>query len=613
MSSRALRRLQKQREEEAAAAAAAAAAALSETESSSDESDEAPVRRVNAFAALGGENESANESESESESEGKGLEQETPAVQPRPAPAKTPRKASRKTPSKPSQPKPHSVDAISDADLDSLLSNLQVTPTPPPAAPQPAEVSAAVSESPLLGTPLAALDPDVEYRRLFGRLSKTAIADADSSTSASLSPEQLAQLAKLRRLVRGWGGRDHRSVPGTTRKLALVKIRDDWIPTVHKQVAVEELTQAQVVAIRAALLEDWMDVIRSDSAAEHAAGVRHFRFTRAVDDRAVNLEFYCSTVVAPDHEALIRLMQQQPYHVETLLQVATILQRQGDKSNTSGLVERALFVFDRALTKQVELGSGLVRLPFVFALNRQFYLACFRYILVLGQRLTYATALAWCKLLWLLAPEEDPYGVAYFVDYYAIQAGEYLWLVKAAEWVGADKLTPGLAFSTVLAHLEAGHEAQAMDALAVAAKAHPHTLTLLLRVFGVTGVSYTPSPFEALASETYLVRAATMWSRARQEWLVAHAPGVAPQPAHAIPTNLLRFAILSGEERVMAKVPAEIWEDYEVYDYDVLPPSKENPTVDWLVDHVDGDLVAAALASRQQHDGLAELMRQAGV
>ena len=95
-------------------------------------------------------------------------------------------------------------------------------------------------------------------------------------------------------------------------------------------------------------------------------------------------------------------------------------------------------------------------------MNRQFYLCLFRYITALGERSTFYTALAYCKLLLSLSPAEDPLGVRYFIDFYALMSEEWKYMVQFAEsplvTTYTRWYTPGIAFSTVLAHLKLNQE-----------------------------------------------------------------------------------------------------------------------------------------------------------
>lgn len=452
------------------------------------------------------------------------------------------------------------------------------------------------------------LDPDTEFQKLFGKLSNSALEDADSTTSTSIPPEQLQQIKKLSKIIRGWGGRDRRSIPGTSRKLILTKIRDDWIPTQRSDLSMDELTSSELVKDKLQETEDWADVIKEDVTNSLQKGIRFFKFTRSgAQSKMANSQFYHSVITAPNHENLIALLQKFPYHPETILQVALIFIRQGDKSNSNGLIERALFAFDRAFNRNLELCNGLTRLPYTYYLNRQFYLTLFRYVDVLTKKGTYFTALAYCKLLLSLDPANDPIGVRYFIDFYALIAGEYQYLVDLVNspLVSSYKkwYTPGLGYSTALCLLKLGNPGKAQEELKKAFVRHPYVGYKLLEAIGLANdipvVDYNVfqvGPEIELECEAYVMRAPLLWTESSdRQFLHDNLLTFIDSSDKSlkfdqledpiIPTNLLRFVILSGEGKLMSKIPSNVWEDNEIYEFDVLPPKTEN--TEYLQDFVD--------------------------
>lgn len=521
------------------------------------------------------------------------------------------------------------------------------------------------------------LDADNEFQNLFGKLSMDVIEDANTTTSLAITPEVLQQFKRLARLTRGWGGKDRRGIPGTTRKLLFTRIRDDWLPTAQKPLGMEEISVSESVDYLAYCdpITEYAEI--SDKLEnERRCGVKYFRFTKlnnSVQERVANTRFYAAVVMTPDPESLMQLLLQFPYHAETLLQVAMVLLRQGgDKSTSNALVEKALFVFDRSLHKSFhellhEGKNGLIRLPYEAFMNRQFYLCLFRYIIILGERLTYFTAFTYCKLLLSFNPARDPLGVRYFIDYYAIMGEEYQWLVQYAQspllTTYVKWLTPGVAFLAVLAHLRLGDFVAARQLLQQAFESHRYSAYRLLELYG--DVSHLPhheglpgSKEVALATETYLVRVGVMWKEELekdflgQELTRLFANSDAQNPSQGgqgglfnatssfvsslwgggtkrgeeneavteIPFNLIRFAILSGENKVMAHVPEKVWARDDVFEYDVIPPKDETlsyneftgvgvqgKVVDTLLDYVDQN-VLGAIIQNQTGDDLTDLI-----
>lgn len=371
--------------------------------------------------------------------------------------------------------------------------------------------------------------------------------------------------------------------------------------------------------------------------------------------------------MTPDPESLMHLLQQYPYHAETLLQVAMVLLRQGsDKSTSNALIEKCLFVFDRTFHKNFhellnEGKNGLVRLPYESFLNRQFYLCLFRYIMNLGERSTFLTALSYCKFLLSLSPAEDPLGVRYFLDYYSIMSEEYEYLIRFSKSPLATTyekwLTPGLAFSTVLAYLNLDDVENAKSLLKVAYQRYPYASYKLLEIIGLSHDipikehEISTNDEMVLAAETYLVRAGIMWNdqskrqflhdellRLFQEEKINSSKGSitssiyglftsfqkADTPNKEIPFNLIRFAILSGENKIMAKIPESVWARDDVYEYDILPPqndtvkyneftgvnTKQDQVVDSLLTYVDQNVIGSIIQNQTEEDDFTEVLRQ---
>ncbi|OWB74262.1 hypothetical protein B5S31_g4049 [[Candida] boidinii] len=484
---------------------------------------------------------------------------------------------------------------------------------------------------PLLQFNAADLDPEKEFQNLFGKLSSSALEDADSTSSTFITPEILKQIKQLSKKVRGWAGRDRRSIPGTSRKLTLTKIRDDWIPTTQKPLMMEELGSSELQALFESQSQDWKDVIRDDIVKETNAGVRYFKMVEGHHSRLVNTQFYISVAIQPNHEALIQLLQRSPYHLESLLQVASILQRQGDNTNTNGLVERALFVFDWSLKPTFTFGSGLCRLPFEYYFNRQVYLTIFRYISILTQKNTFFTALNACKLLLSFCPADDPYGVRYFIDFYAIHSEEYQYLIDFVksplvtsykEWY-----TPSLAYSVALAYFRLNKLPEAQESLKEAFKAHPYTAYLLLESVGIGSLEWSKGDVSTsvqLATALYVARTKTLWNDQEAvdflnfellPLIRREEKDISPGDFHLmnlteIPRNLLRLVILSNETSAMAKLPADFWDSNEIFEFDVLPPKNGDSIFDYIDQNRVGDAMINNSMDAEEERQIEELLRQ---
>lgn len=459
------------------------------------------------------------------------------------------------------------------------------------------------------------LDPHYEFKLLFDDLSTKSLEDIDSMTTSHISPQQLKQIQRMKRLLKNWGGKDHRTVPNgpgsTPHRLQFTKVREDWLPTPRGELVMKALTSEELCEWQMwQRPRDWKDIIEED-VREMKRSVSFYKFEPLAPDvnRKAMTEFYLSAILRPDHEALINLLSSRyPYHVPALLQVALILIRQGDRSNTNGLLQRALFVFDRALKSGIQFNSLACQLPYIYFYNRQFYFAIFRYVLALAQRGAVGTASEWCKVLWSLSPLEDPLGCRYFIDHYLLLNNEYQYLIDLSKSALTNSYkqwcTLGLSLGTVLSYLRVGLLEEARKALRDSFKVHIHSYSMLFREklngdAGLTGgAELEISAAEVIETKAYMARFALMWSKPEEvsflhdemtslyksiragkaDFLrssVDHSAGDAENPLfiHDMPVNLLRFAILSEEPSVMGSLPPAIWENNEVYEFDILPPT----------------------------------------
>lgn len=113
------------------------------------------------------------------------------------------------------------------------------------------------------------LDPHTEFKLLFDDISPESLEDIDSMTSTPVSPQQLKQIQRLKRLIRNWGGKDHKLAPNGPgmhpHHLKFTKIRDDWIPTQRGELSMKLLSSDELLNWQ--LWErplDWKDVIQND-------------------------------------------------------------------------------------------------------------------------------------------------------------------------------------------------------------------------------------------------------------------------------------------------------------------------------------------------------------
>ena len=120
-----------------------------------------------------------------------------------------------------------------------------------------------------------------------------------------------------------------------------------------------------------------------------ANGTVEYRYVhnRAYQDVQSQFE---SCVASMDPNRLVVLLQHNPYHISTLLQVSEIAKQESDHATSGDLLERALFSLGRAVhsTFAKNLSEGKARLDFNRPENREFWLASWKYMQNLSMRAT---------------------------------------------------------------------------------------------------------------------------------------------------------------------------------------------------------------------------------
>jgi len=190
--------------------------------------------------------------------------------------------------------------------------------------------------------------------------------------------------------------------------------------------------------------------------AEDGGAVR-FRF-EYTPEHAYAEQFYQEAVASMDPNNFVLLLQQYPYHVATLLQLAHVMRSQGDAEGGDALVQRALYAFECAWHPRFKPQQAPCRLSHTSApedaANRLFFDALWQRILSVARRGGFGTAYHLARFLLGLDPKGDPMAALLGLDYYALRGGEeagLLQLAAAYEPVRCLALQPNMAFSLALA------------------------------------------------------------------------------------------------------------------------------------------------------------------
>jgi hypothetical protein len=556
MSSRALRKAQREREEQEQLER------LQQQEEEEEDDDDplpAPAKK-SAFAMLAEEDEAEDEDESQEPEEegGVAIGEEPVEAAPIKAPSKKKKKKKSKgksgggTPGTPAQQGSGQKDEPMD-EIDAALKQLSASGKS--AGNTAAGANDAINEaSKLLAIDTHHLHAQNEMRRLFGRAALEGGDDDDQgpgNAGGNRRQQRRGQqvgLAQALRGQRGQGGRAGGLGSLGLRRNIFIQGKEEW-----------------PVATGGGL---GMEVVE-----KNADGTVEYRYVhnRAYQDVQSQFE---SCVASMDPNRLVVLLQHNPYHISTLLQVSEIAKQESDHATSGDLLERALFSLGRAVhsTFAKNLAEGKARLDFNRPENREFWLASWRYMQNLSMRATWRTVYEWAKLLLSLAPQEDPYAIWLVLDQYAIrsqQSLDYINISRNPTFKTVHNNLPNVQLSQSLAEYRAGNKSKGQQALFTAIGRFPWMVARLMQE-----LSLDPPPAvwgksprtdrEKLHAELYAVRAKDLWNTPEIcDFLVETASALPPDMPSAAPDTAditldeARHVLLSETPALIALVPRE--------------------------------------------------------
>lgn len=258
------------------------------------------------------------------------------------------------------------------------------------------------------------------------------------------------------------------------------------------------------------------------------AGISTFKIVHPRQYQEAQYNFL-DCVESLDPNNIMRLLQVYPYHIDSMLTLSEYMMHSGNGAEAAAMIERALFSIERSFHPLFNVNSGTCRLPFRRAENRSFFLALFRHILSLTRRGCWRTALEFSKLLFSLDPAEDPYCALQMMDYFALRANEYDYVLSVYKGLeGRLSRLPNWVFAVALAkfHLETKAHAphtQSTLALQDAMLRYPQVIGPLLELcktslsvshpsFHSAGQATTPAEFSlGFFVALFVERSSSLW------------------------------------------------------------------------------------------------------
>lgn len=316
-------------------------------------------------------------------------------------------------------------------------------------------------------------------------------------------------------------------------------------------------------------------------------GITRYRFVHNSVYQDVQSQFEeCVESMQP--QRLIGMLQFNPYHISTLLQVSEIAKHQGDHSVSGDLLERALFSFGRSVHSSFTTAvvEGKARLDFRRPENREFWLAAWRYVTNLGQRGTWRTAYEWAKLLLSLDPENDPFCIVLVLDQLALRAGQATHLLKLTDSSFFSKKwrsRVNIGISTCLAEYKNKEQSKSEYLLKIAMSTYPWIFARLFQELKIERIPKSiwgklpRSRREKFECEVYVHGSKDLWNTPEIIALVAEvAESVSdctPPPKDERPITLdeARYILLNGSSSLIGLLPEEFTQ-MSTTSADPLPP-----------------------------------------
>ncbi|XP_050301133.1 transcription factor 25 [Anthonomus grandis grandis] len=214
-----------------------------------------------------------------------------------------------------------------------------------------------------------------------------------------------------------------------------------------------QLKRTWMVACR----DNWPQVSKSGlsmSLLETKDGVQYFTYEHSQNYRQTENRFL-QAVESLNPENITAIINERPYHVNALIQLSDIFKLSDDLAGAAELIERALYFLEFSFHPLFNVAQGNCRLDYRRQENRALFITIFKHLNFLGGRGCCRTALEFCKVLLNLDPKSDPLGIKLIMDFYALRAKEYEWLIGFVE--DLDRRynllqLPNFAFSTALAY-----------------------------------------------------------------------------------------------------------------------------------------------------------------
>lgn len=296
----------------------------------------------------------------------------------------------------------------------------------------------------------------------------------------------------------------------TLKSLWLVNPKENWPPVNKSGIYMNLAQQLEETASGS-----------TKKLASNERNILYFAFEHNTAYRQIQQKFL-TAVESMSSDNIISIINQQPYHIDALIQLSELCKMSEDNAMAAELIEHALYALESSFHSMFSLTHGNCRLDYRRQENRCFFIVLFKHAQYLEARACSRTALEIVKLILTLDPS-DPLAVILIIDYYALRSKQYEFLVQLYnEWDKSHNLSqlPNMAYSYALALFYLKH-AEADEALQYALLMFPGVLKDLMESLSIQADSRVnshkyfdkysqPLALQQLTS-LYVCRAKSVW------------------------------------------------------------------------------------------------------
>uniref|UniRef100_A0A1I8AKY5 Transcription factor 25 n=1 Tax=Steinernema glaseri TaxID=37863 RepID=A0A1I8AKY5_9BILA len=357
-------------------------------------------------------------------------------------------------------------------------------------------------------------------------------------------------------------------------------------------------------------------------------GTTWFKFVHNNNYRELQQLFWAGEK-SYDHSLIQMILQQNPFHLDSLLITANMMRVQEDVQVARDLIERGVYACDMSTNAPFFIFDPNHRLDYHQRENRAFFLLLHRLMRNAGDRRCFYTALQLCKLILLKDPDGDELATLLEIDTWALKAKEYWYVIDLFDNFTHKRmdLLPNFLYSVALAYfrLGEGYEQKASEALQRALLSFPTVLTQLLDKMGIQPDKSIDNNTEMNAfahdkmtpgfkmlSDIYVHHSHELWKEPEVlAWLEAESTKIVPRFSKelkkefrekkelmsrrflGIPFNIMRHAVIyeittSGDRIITDPVPPLPEKSLE--DYPMILVAEEPQ-------HIDDGFIAGFLNS----------------